>query len=417
MIEKIKYKIYKFLRWSEKWTQTDMVYLSRGGFWLIAGHIVSVLSGLLLSIAFANLLPVETYGVYKYILSLIGLLSIPTLAGVTTALTQAVAKNFEGTLMPAIKVRIKWGLLGGLASLILSGYYYFNGNYALTISFLITGVFLPFMDPLNTYVSYLSGKKLFKTATKYNLITQTAIALITISVLYLTNNLFLIIFTYFASRTLINSILLKFTLIKYKPNDQTSDEAIAYGKHLTLMNIIALVAAQLDKILVWHYLGAAQLAVYAFALAPIDQINGGILKNLATLAFPKLADSDSETIKKTFPGKINKFLLIMTAGAIVYIVLAPFLYKIFFPQYLASVIYSQFMAITIAILPLSLYNTALTAQAQKKKLYFLSYTVSIIKIMLLFILLPLFGVAGVIGAILGANLYGNFSTIYLFKKM
>ncbi len=148
MIEKTKIAVYKLLKKSEKWTKTDMIYLAKGGFWLTLGQGVSSVSSFLLAIAFANLLPKETYGTYKYIMSIVSLLAIPTLAGMNTAIIQAVARGYEGSVMPAFKTKVKWGLLGGLASLILTGYYYFQGNNTLAISFLITAVFVPFMDSL-----------------------------------------------------------------------------------------------------------------------------------------------------------------------------------------------------------------------------------------------------------------------------
>src|SRR3989338_6258286 len=118
MVKILKVKTYNFLRWTEKWLKTDMVYLTKGGFWLTAGQLFSSLSAFLLSIAFANLLPRETYGTYKYVLSIASLLSIPTLSGMTTSLAQAVAGCYDGSFIPALKARIKWGLFGALASLI-----------------------------------------------------------------------------------------------------------------------------------------------------------------------------------------------------------------------------------------------------------------------------------------------------------
>jgi len=60
----IKSKIYQYLRWSERYTKTGMVYVAEGGFWLILGQIVSVFSTLLLPIIFANLLPKESFKQY-----------------------------------------------------------------------------------------------------------------------------------------------------------------------------------------------------------------------------------------------------------------------------------------------------------------------------------------------------------------
>ena len=69
MINFIKEKIYKLLRKSEKWTHTDMIYLAKGGFWLTLGQIISSVSSFALAVAFANFLPKEVYGNYKYIIS------------------------------------------------------------------------------------------------------------------------------------------------------------------------------------------------------------------------------------------------------------------------------------------------------------------------------------------------------------
>jgi len=417
MIKNIFSKIKIFLLWTEKWTQTDMIYFSRGGFWLGLNQAISMFAAFLLSIAFANLLTTETYGSYKYILSIVSLLSIPTLAGMGTSITQAVARGYEGTLISATKERMRWGLISSILSIATAGYYYYADNYSLTYTFLIAAIFLPLMDPLNSYSSFLSGKKLFKDSARYNVISQITILAATGLTLYATQNLFIIILVYFISRTVINAALTKYTLITFKPSYKVDLEAISYGKHLTAMNIIGWIAAQLDKILIWHYLGAIELAVYSFAMAPIDQINSGVLKNIITLAFPKFSSSAIDSLKKTLPKKIIKFTGATIAAAIIFVLIAPLLYHLFFPQYLSSVQYARFYAITLAILPISLFNTAITAQSQKKKLYFLSLSSSSVKIILLLVLLPIFGITGAIAAIIGSTLFSNVITYYLFKKM
>lgn len=417
MINKSKAKIYDFLRWSEQWTQTDMLYLAKGGTWLGINQAVSMAAAFLSSIAFANLLPVETYGAYKYIFSIIGILSIATLGGLNTALIQAIAQGNEGTLYAATKTKMRWGLLAAIGSLGLAGYYYLGNNLPLTLSFLIAAIFLPLMDPLNAYVSYLNGKKNFKLLTKFNIINQVIILVAMVGAIWLTKNVWLIILVYFIINTSANSFFYWLTVRYAPPNQKISSEALNYGKHLTLMTVISLVAGQLDKILIWHYLGAVELAIYAFALAPIDQINSGIFKNINTLAIPKLSENDSQTIKKTLPPKIIKLTAITAVIAAIYIIFAPFLYEIVYPQYTASVAYTRFYAITLAILPLAIFSTALVSQGRKKELYFISYTGSSLKIFLLFFLLPRYGIAGAIATFLATQVYGNIVQFYLFKKM
>jgi len=134
LIKKTKIRLYNLLRWSQKYTKTDMVYLAKGGSWLTLGQIVSTIASFLSAIAFANLLPRETYGQYKYILSITSILAIPTLAGINTAVIRAIARGYEGSFIPALKTKIKWGLLGGITSIGLAGYYYFSALYGSTWS-------------------------------------------------------------------------------------------------------------------------------------------------------------------------------------------------------------------------------------------------------------------------------------------
>ena len=46
IVEKTKKIAYRLLKKSEKYFKTDMIYLAKGGFWLILGDIISSLAGL-----------------------------------------------------------------------------------------------------------------------------------------------------------------------------------------------------------------------------------------------------------------------------------------------------------------------------------------------------------------------------------
>ena len=416
MIKYYKEKIYLILRWSEKFFKTDMVYLAKGGTWLSLGQITSSVAAFLLSIAFANLLPKETYGTYKYVLSLVSLLAIPTLPGMTSAIIRAVAKGHEGAFLPAIKTKIKWGLFSALASLTLALYYYLQGNNILAICFLIVAIFLPFMDALGMYNAYLSGKKMFGLNTWYNVSSQVASILLMIATIWFFKNIFLIIFTYFAANTFFNILILRATLKKHKPNNLDDKLTIAYGKNLSLITILGTISGSLDKILLFHYLGAGALATYAFAQAPINQ-SRSFFKTILTLAFPKIAASDNETIKKTLPPKMIKFFIFMAVCVIAYILLAPFLFGLLFPKYFEAIKYSQLFSLILLFFPQKLIGTALEAKAQTKALYFISISSSTLRILLYFILLPIYGIYGAIYANIIPYAWNTIIQIYFFKKL
>ncbi|HEY4510903.1 MAG TPA: oligosaccharide flippase family protein, partial [Candidatus Paceibacterota bacterium] len=110
MIQKLKTAGYDFLRGTEKYAKTDMLYLAKGGFWITLGQGISTIAGLALAVGFANLISKEVYGTYSFILSLAGVISVLTLTGTRTAMTQAVARGFEGTLRASFWMSIRWSI-------------------------------------------------------------------------------------------------------------------------------------------------------------------------------------------------------------------------------------------------------------------------------------------------------------------
>lgn len=420
MFSKIRSKIYKLLRSSEKYTKTDMVYLTKGTFWLTLGQVISSASSFLLAIAFANLLPKETYGIYRYILSIVGILSIPTLSGMNTTVTQAVARKYEGSIIPALKMKIYWGALGSLAGLILAGYYYFQGNATLAISFLVVSAFMPFMDSFTLYDSLLSGKKLFRISTNYGIISQIISAVVLVSVLFFTKNLFLILLAYFLTWTITRFIFLKITLKKFPLNQNEDPKTLSYGKHLSFMGIIGTVAAYLDRLLIFHYLGAAEVAIYSIAIAPPDQIKN-LFKNIPTLAMPKLAQRSFKEIDNILYKRLFYLFITGLALAVIYSMLAPYFFKMFFPQYMDSVFYSQLFSMTLMLrMPLSLISAVTQSKItsiSKHLLYWTNTIPSIVLIVSLYLLTEPFGINGVIISRIMLLIASLATTFYVVKKL
>ena len=185
--------------------------------------------------------------------------------------------------------------------------------------------------------------------------------------------------------------------IGFDPNNETDPESISYSKHLSLINIIATIANNIDGILVFHYLGAANLAIYSFATAMPEQIKGWI-KNLSTLAMPKFSEKSRDQIGQGILYKTAIFGLATALIVLLYVIVAPFIFSIFFPKYLASTAFSQVFAIslisTINLIP----QTALQAQSAKQELYTLTIYSSVIQIIILVVMVYYFGLWGAIWA-------------------
>lgn len=419
MIQRLKESTLSLLRWSQQYTKTDMSYLARGGFWLSISQVVTALSGLALAVAFANLLPKETYGVYRFILSGAAILAATGFSGLNTALTRAVAQGNYGAYFSVFKERVKWGVLGALGALGGSLYYALNGNDTLSLAFLIIAVFTPYSDALNVYTGYRSGLKDFRYGAISEIIIRVGGAFALLGTLFFTHNVLLLVFVYFSAYTVLRLAFFLHTARSVKHTDtKISKETLVYGRHLSVMYLMSTIAAHADKIVIFHFAGATALAAYAFAIIIPDQIRTSI-KNIAVLAFPKFSTSE---FRDVLEGLARKNILLGLATAVViigYVLIAPHLFKYVFPAYEEAIFLTQLLALTLidvlTLLPLS----ALKAHKKTRVLYQYHILVSVVQIILVGVGGALAGLEGTIaGLVLGravAVLYA-LSLVFSFRK-
>jgi len=417
-MKKIKEKFYQFLRWTEKYTKTDMVYFFEGSFWWIFGRVFSFLASFLLFFVFGRFVSKEIFGIYQYVLSMAGILGLFSLGGINTALIRAIAKGIEGSFLPAMKERFKFGMLGSFFSFLISLWYFLHGNYILGTSFLILGIFLPFLATFASYGIFWQGKKRFDVQNKY-FVSQNflAVFILICFILLFRENAILIVFGYFFAFTISELIFFLKTIknIKNIRDTHIEKETISFGKHLTIMMIPTTFSLQIDKVILWQFLGPVQLAIYTFGLRIVQRISE--IVPFSALALPKLSERDVRKIKRGILEKFLKLFLISIPLTLIYVLICPLFFKIFFPAYLDSVPYSQVLSLILLFSPFSFLATSFLAEAKKRELYILNFAPQILKIVLFFILIPLFGIWGAVFSILFSQIFYSALTLYLFKKL
>ncbi len=410
----LKEKFVQFLRWSEKYTETDMLYIAKGSFWIVFGRIGILIIAVAKMIAFGRYADQEVYGTYTFILSMATILGIFSLGGINTSLIKAISQKKDGTLLLAIKEKLKFSLFGSFASLVASGWYLYNQNYPLAIAFLIVALFLPTQNVFSVFSSFWIGRQNFSKNSKYELLSAFLVASVTIPVIVLTNDPVLMVVALFGSQSLFNGILLSKTL-KQKENNEVMPEAISFGKNLTAMGAIALFASQVDKIILWKFFGPIPLAIYSFAQIPIQYIQGVI--PIGTLAFPKIGERDFKKIKEGLVKKFKKLFLLFFPLTISVIIIAPYAYKIVLPQYIDSVPYFQAFSLLLLFSPFAILSTSLLSEMKKKELYTIQIVMPFSKIVFFLILIPFFGIWGIIISIILSELIGNILAFHFFRKI
>ncbi len=410
-------KIKKILLWSQKYTKTDMIYLARGGFWISASRIFLILSAFGLSILYANLLSPETYGIYKYIISVAGIIGIFSLTGLDDAVAQTVASGSTKILKDAFITSLKWSFGIIIAGLSGAAYYYLLGNNLLAISLLIMAILLPLQQGANLSDPYFLGKRDFKTRA-YRIIFQNLIYVIAITfTLLITKNPLYLIIVYFTINTTTSLIIYLLAKKQIDRPEKITKESIDFAKRLTANKFIGLTVKNIDKILVFHFLGPIQLAVYTFAVTPAQQIIDFLKPTLKDLLLPKLSQKSLIEIKLSAKNKIIKLLLVPLPIIIFYVLVAPLIYKTLFPAYQQAVIFSQILIFNLLSLPDVLFSQSLIAHVKKRQLHYLNFVNGLANLICLLILLPLYGIWGVILTKLITQIVTSLTLFILFYTL
>jgi len=396
-----KQRLYNLLRWSERYTKTDMVYVGRSGFWLMLSQIAGTISSFILSILFARYVSKDAFGIYRYILSVAGFVSSFSLNGMNTAIVRAVSQGRDGTFTRSIPLQFKWTIGQFLINTTIASYYLFKGNTPYGIAFGIIAILGPISTVTNSFASYLQGKQDFKTSSLYSVYsTIIYFVVVAVAIIYSPNFVYLIA-AYFLSTSLTNAYFCVRTLKRFPPqNNELRTEDVQYAKKLSFMTVIGAAASQIDSIIVYQLLGPAQLAIYTFSTIIPDRVRT-IFSVITSAVLPKL--SAKHTISSEgMLRKETQLAILAVLMIIAYIVAAPFLYAFFFPQYTEAVWYSQVYALSLLALPSFISLPSLYAQQKERALYIINIGIPLLKILITYSAIV---AGGILGAVIAKLAY------------
>jgi len=405
-----------FLKKSQRILKTDMTYVGKNGFWVTLGQSTTTIATLLLSVLFANLIPMNEYGIYKYILSLIAIIGIFKLSGMSNVVVQASAKGLDGTLKEAIRTSLRWGLIPLILSASVAGYYLYNGNILIGSSIFIATLLNIITGAYGLYGSHLNGKHDYKKSVLYSVATQFINTIAVVTILFVTHSIFLIILVSFLSTTLLVCLFSHHTRKSINSSKGVDTAALTLGKHMSFMNILGGLAMHLDKVFIFQRLGPIELAIYSFAIAIPEQIKGAY-KNILGIAISRYATLSKQNLRISVLKKIHTISIITTVFICIYIFSAPYIFHFLFPKYTDSVIYSQLYVFSLIFVPsILLFNTYFQVQRRTLLLYKINLLGNISNLILTFVLIYLFGLWGAIWLSIVSKLNILILSIFYFWK-
>lgn len=408
MVQNAKHHLHRLLRWSEKYTKTDMVYFASGNLWLVVGRIATSGSGFLLTLGFANLLTPEAFGSYKYILAVAGFIGAFSLNGLGNAALRAIGRGQIDVIPSLFRTAVMWSIPASFVALGIGGYYLYMNNFTLGWSLIVIAILNPLLSNLAITKSFFIATGDFKRTTLYNSISTLIQIAVIISSLLLTKNVLVIASTYFIINAIVGygTYWLSIRTLKVKDDPTHLEETIQYTKHLSVLGILQTVVGQLDQLLLWHFAGPVALATYAIALGPIRELRS-LSTNITSLAFPKIAEKTKGDAAHTVREKSKKILIGYAVFTLTYILIAPYAFHLLFPRYMTAVLPSQILALSLVFQSLSLADLFLFVHGGIKDRYRIIVPSQTARAILYLVLIPPYGLYGAAAAGLlaeGANL-------------
>jgi O-antigen/teichoic acid export membrane protein len=208
-----------------------------------------------------------------------------------------------------------------------------------------------------------------------------------------------ILLAYFITNAIIRFGAFLFVITKYPPNKnkEKNSETLTYGKKLSIFEIINVASSSLDNILVFHYLGAIELAAYAFIKKVPENIKL-LPRYITQLSVPKFSKQDigDPLVKKEVARKTWFFAAGTAAVVFAYILLAPFIFNLLFAPYKEYVFYSQIYALSFAFNFGGLFLNFVETNRKAGKVLSLHLTTSIFTIVVVFASLKFYGLLGLV---------------------
>jgi O-antigen/teichoic acid export membrane protein len=228
----------------------DLKFYSKNGIILLITLGISEVTSLIKSVFLASFFTTDQYGIYKYIFSVIGLISLISIPGINTAIKRAAAIENGTIYIKATIKRFKWSFLGFIPLVIFSIVHLILGEFEISLIFLLISFLFPFYYSFETFKAFLIGRKNYLKFTIMIISSSLIVNLLPILFLYYFDIIFVII-SFILLQSIIYCVfflILRSRLKKEKKISENNEETIRYGVFMTKIETIFFFRNYLDYI-------------------------------------------------------------------------------------------------------------------------------------------------------------------------
>lgn len=411
----------KIISYSFNWRRPfASAYFRSAGTYLVLKLIIISLAGLAGQYLSTHFLAQEDYGLLIWVGTIIALLSPFGLPGISTSITGAVARGYDGNFRRGTWLEMAGGTVGGLVLLGFAGYHWFwTHEETKAFMFIVAGVLGPGLW-LDTQQCYWNGKKNFKALFWWAVPVRLLQLIATATVLLYFSSSPLWVFSVQMVIQVTANIGAAIGIMKIGgANKETSKEYQSYGWFSTRLYWIGMVSAYLDKMIIGTFFGLESLAVFSVGELLYTYFYKTPATFLSQIFLPRLAEMEIKQAARW----IRKRQLYLTAGMVLIVIVigtaTPIVYPLMFSaKYRDSVFYAYlFLGCIVTGAPSFLCGTIHKSHALKK------YTKGgwVILTFTPLILLPFFsflwGLTGIVVARACTNLFISIYYLFMIKTL
>lgn len=377
---------------------------------ILSTSIVGSIVSLIMTFSFANLITPTQLGTYQYIISIVSIIGVISYTGVLNGIIRAVSRHDFNFLPTAYTLLWKGSLYGAGVATCIGLYYLYYHNISLGLSIAIGGFLYLFTQVLYRYTSLFTA---LNEHTRVHMVLKLhAIAplIFVLPFLLITDNPYLLTSLYFLGNACALMSSIWWTGMRKKEKDifknlslervKSEKLYISYSIHQSIITLISTVAVNIDKIILFQFLGPTQTAVY-YVVTSIPNRIRSILKQFEAFLFAKFARHQSKNAKRQMEHWSMLFLFLVIPLYGVYALTIGWFFELFFSQYKSyahlTIIYGLTLFCIVEMLP----RSSLKAHAQNKTLYIVSVMTYVIHAFMVTIGVY---ISGLLGAVVGATI-------------
>jgi len=355
---------------------------------------VDSVSAILLTVVLTHLLSPEEYGLYSYLYSLIGMVSLTLALGVKPVILREAARGNVGFVRTATLYQLRFLPLFVLVIIAMA---WFFQRQVVGPTLLLIAFIAPFTYIFDSYAYVLAGRAQFQRSAWLRFVVVGVTSTASIGVVYLTRNPLAGIFAYFSTLAIARGIIFFAITRGAVPESVENREALHRSNHLSVVNILGTARLYLDRLVVGSSLGLASVSYYGIGYAYGDLLTAAG-KVASNVSLPVVAKKSQEKVRAASKQYFWLLVVLVVGGAVVLSILARPLVSLVFPEsYSGTIRLAQILPFVLSFKALgTFFAKIIEIRSDTKTLYRVNLTSYSLEILAVASLTPLFGLTGLI---------------------